>query len=153
MLCLPFLASSARLRVATSPLLLANPQSQPERERLLHLVIGSPEGVRRRSRSRREHRSSIRCMCSDMRSRRRGVRRSPSRSRGFWLRQSKVRCLVCCGANIAWVDGKSPPEFLENLGGFSVMMNSAPSRVVSQGGLSNTRFFRSCRQADVSTSN
>jgi len=46
MLCLPFLASSARQRAATSPLLLANTQSQPERERLLHLVIGSPEGVR-----------------------------------------------------------------------------------------------------------
>ncbi|MCM1983159.1 hypothetical protein [Lyngbya confervoides] len=28
------------------PVLLANTQSQPERERLLHLVIGSPEGVR-----------------------------------------------------------------------------------------------------------
>ncbi len=46
MLCLPFLASSARQRAATSPLLLTNPQSQPERERLLHLVMGSPEGVR-----------------------------------------------------------------------------------------------------------
>jgi len=46
MLCLPFLASSARQRAATSPLLLANTMSQPERERLLHLVIGSPEGVR-----------------------------------------------------------------------------------------------------------
>lgn len=46
MLCLPFLASSAHQRAATSPLLLANPQAQPERERLLHLVIGSPEGVR-----------------------------------------------------------------------------------------------------------
>lgn len=44
MLCLPFLASSARQRAATSPLLLANTQSQSER--LLHLVIGSPEGVR-----------------------------------------------------------------------------------------------------------
>jgi hypothetical protein len=31
--------------------LLANPQAQPERERLLHFVIVSPEGVRRRSRS------------------------------------------------------------------------------------------------------
>jgi hypothetical protein len=29
MLCLPFLASSARQRAATSPLLLANPQAQP----------------------------------------------------------------------------------------------------------------------------
>ena len=28
------------------PVLLANPQAQPGRERLLHLVIGSPEGVR-----------------------------------------------------------------------------------------------------------
>ncbi|MEM1310628.1 MAG: hypothetical protein AAF892_11905 [Cyanobacteria bacterium P01_D01_bin.71] len=46
MLWLPFLASSARQRAAAIPLLLANPQSQPERERLLHLVIGSPEGVR-----------------------------------------------------------------------------------------------------------
>ncbi len=46
MLCLPFLASSARGWEATSPLLLVNPPAQPERERLLHLVIGSPEGVR-----------------------------------------------------------------------------------------------------------
>ncbi|PSN20680.1 hypothetical protein C7271_00925 [filamentous cyanobacterium CCP5] len=46
MLCLPYLLSSARDREATSPLLLANPKTQPERERLLHLVIGSPEGVR-----------------------------------------------------------------------------------------------------------
>ncbi|PSN18757.1 hypothetical protein C7271_10865 [filamentous cyanobacterium CCP5] len=46
MLCRPFLASSAREGEATSPLLLANPKTQPERERLLHLVIGSPEGVR-----------------------------------------------------------------------------------------------------------
>lgn len=46
MLCLPFLASSASQRAASSPLLLANTQSQPERERLLHLVMGSPEGVR-----------------------------------------------------------------------------------------------------------
>ncbi|MBD1872116.1 hypothetical protein H6F75_01350 [Nodosilinea sp. FACHB-131] len=45
MLCLPFLASSARWGVATSPLLLANPNAQPGRERLRHLVIGSPEGV------------------------------------------------------------------------------------------------------------
>jgi hypothetical protein len=37
------------------------------------------------------------------------------------------------------------PGFLENSGGFSVMMHSVPSRVVSQGGLSNTRFLRSCR--------
>jgi len=28
------------------PMSLANLQAQPERERLLHLVIGSPEGVR-----------------------------------------------------------------------------------------------------------
>ncbi|PSN19091.1 hypothetical protein C7271_09145 [filamentous cyanobacterium CCP5] len=46
MLCLPFLASSARAGEATSPLLLTSPKTQPERERLLHLVIGSPEGVR-----------------------------------------------------------------------------------------------------------
>ncbi|MBD2232599.1 hypothetical protein [Phormidium tenue] len=45
MLCLPFLASSARRGVTTSPLLLANPDAQPGRERLRHLVIGSPEGV------------------------------------------------------------------------------------------------------------
>ncbi|MGG6238648.1 hypothetical protein ACQ4N7_08405 [Nodosilinea sp. AN01ver1] len=45
MLCLPFLASSARAGAAT-PLLLANPDLPPERERLRHLVIGSPEGVR-----------------------------------------------------------------------------------------------------------
>jgi hypothetical protein len=32
--------------VSLKPLHLANPQTQPERERLLHLVIGSPEGVR-----------------------------------------------------------------------------------------------------------
>ena len=46
MLCLPFLASSARRGAATRPLLLANPDLPPERERLRHLVIGSPEGVR-----------------------------------------------------------------------------------------------------------
>ncbi|MBD2107009.1 hypothetical protein [Nodosilinea sp. FACHB-13] len=46
MLCLPYLVSSARRGEATSPLLLANPEAQPERERLRHLVIGSPEGVR-----------------------------------------------------------------------------------------------------------
>ncbi|MEM1279046.1 MAG: hypothetical protein AAF892_11160 [Cyanobacteria bacterium P01_D01_bin.71] len=46
MLCVPFLASLARQRAATSPLLLANPPAQPERERLLHLVMGSPAGVR-----------------------------------------------------------------------------------------------------------
>ena len=45
MLCLPFLASSARRGAATSPLLLANAEAQPGRERLRHLVIGSPEGV------------------------------------------------------------------------------------------------------------
>ncbi|WP_052050741.1 hypothetical protein [Leptolyngbya sp. KIOST-1] len=45
MLCLPFLAASARAGAAT-PLLLANPDLPPERERLRHLVIGSPEGVR-----------------------------------------------------------------------------------------------------------
>ena len=46
MLCLPYLVSSARRGEATSPLLLANPEAQPGRERLRHLVIGSPEGVR-----------------------------------------------------------------------------------------------------------
>ena len=46
MLCLPYLVSSAQKREATSPLLLANPEAQPGRERLRHLVIGSPEGVR-----------------------------------------------------------------------------------------------------------
>lgn len=45
MLCLPFLASSARRGAATSPLLLVNPDAQPGRERLRHLVIGSTEGV------------------------------------------------------------------------------------------------------------
>ncbi|MBE9156834.1 hypothetical protein IQ265_08320 [Nodosilinea sp. LEGE 06152] len=46
MLCLPFLASSARGGAATRPpLLLANPKAQPGRERLRHLAIGSPEGV------------------------------------------------------------------------------------------------------------
>ncbi|MBW4483539.1 MAG: hypothetical protein KME14_13430 [Tildeniella torsiva UHER 1998/13D] len=46
MLCLPYLVSSARRGEATSPLLLANPEAQPGRERLRHLVIGPPEGVR-----------------------------------------------------------------------------------------------------------
>ncbi|MBD2230528.1 hypothetical protein [Phormidium tenue] len=46
MLCLPFLVSQARRGEATNPLRLANSQEQPERERLLHLVIGSTEGVR-----------------------------------------------------------------------------------------------------------
>jgi hypothetical protein len=46
MLCLPYLVSSARRGEVTNPLLLANPEVQPERERLRHLVIGSPEGVR-----------------------------------------------------------------------------------------------------------
>lgn len=46
MLCLPFLVSQARRGEATNPLLLANSQDQPERERLLHLVVGSPDGVR-----------------------------------------------------------------------------------------------------------
>ncbi|MGB3309372.1 MAG: hypothetical protein WBG32_05985 [Nodosilinea sp.] len=46
MLCLPYLVSSAQNREATSPLLLANPEAQPGRERLRHLVIGSPDGVR-----------------------------------------------------------------------------------------------------------
>jgi hypothetical protein len=46
MLCLPYLLSSARRGEATSPLLLANPETQSGRERLRHLVIGSPEGVR-----------------------------------------------------------------------------------------------------------
>ena len=46
MLCLPYLVSSARRGEATSPLLLANPEAQPGRERLRYSVIGSPEGVR-----------------------------------------------------------------------------------------------------------
>ncbi|MGG6242798.1 hypothetical protein ACQ4N7_29685 [Nodosilinea sp. AN01ver1] len=46
MLCLPYLLSSARQRQTTSPLLLANSESQPGRDRLRHLIIGSPEGVR-----------------------------------------------------------------------------------------------------------
>ena len=45
MLCLPYLVSSAQRGEATSPLRLANPAAQPGRERLRHLVIGSPEGV------------------------------------------------------------------------------------------------------------
>jgi hypothetical protein len=46
MLCLPYLLSSARQGEAKSPLLLANAEAQPGRERLRHLVIGSPDGVR-----------------------------------------------------------------------------------------------------------
>ncbi|MBW4459819.1 MAG: hypothetical protein KME47_06205 [Nodosilinea sp. WJT8-NPBG4] len=46
MLCLPFLASLARRGEVTNPLLLANSEELPERERLLHLVVGSAEGVR-----------------------------------------------------------------------------------------------------------
>ncbi|WP_051158481.1 hypothetical protein [Nodosilinea nodulosa] len=46
MLCLPYLVSSARRGEATDPLLLANSEAQPGRERLRHLVIGSTEGVR-----------------------------------------------------------------------------------------------------------
>ncbi|WP_017302173.1 hypothetical protein [Nodosilinea nodulosa] len=46
MLCLPYLVALARWGEATNPLLLANSESQPGRERLRHLVIGSPEGVR-----------------------------------------------------------------------------------------------------------
>ncbi|WP_052049478.1 hypothetical protein [Leptolyngbya sp. KIOST-1] len=46
MLCLPYLVALARRGEATNPLLLANPEAQPGRERLRHLVIGSPEGVR-----------------------------------------------------------------------------------------------------------
>jgi hypothetical protein len=46
MLCLPYLLSSAHQGEANSPLLLANADAQPGRERLRHLVIGSPEGVR-----------------------------------------------------------------------------------------------------------
>lgn len=46
MLCLPYLVSSARQGEAKSPLLLANAEAQPGRERLRHLVMGSPEGVR-----------------------------------------------------------------------------------------------------------
>ncbi|MBE9067387.1 hypothetical protein IQ260_12040 [Leptolyngbya cf. ectocarpi LEGE 11479] len=45
MLYLPYV-SSARQGEATSPLLLASPAAQTGRERLRHLVIGSPEGVR-----------------------------------------------------------------------------------------------------------
>jgi len=46
MLCLPYLVALARRGEATNSLLLANPEAQPGRERLRHLVIGSPEGVR-----------------------------------------------------------------------------------------------------------
>jgi hypothetical protein len=47
MLCLPYLLLSARQGEAKSPLLLANAdEAHPGRERLRHLVIGSPEGVR-----------------------------------------------------------------------------------------------------------
>ncbi|PSN12595.1 hypothetical protein C7293_19545 [filamentous cyanobacterium CCT1] len=46
MLCLPYLVALAHRSEATTPLLLANSESQPGRERLRHLVIGSPEGVR-----------------------------------------------------------------------------------------------------------
>jgi hypothetical protein len=40
------LVSSALRGEATSPLLLANPEAQPGRERLQPLVMGSPERVR-----------------------------------------------------------------------------------------------------------
>ncbi|PSN16203.1 hypothetical protein C7271_20380 [filamentous cyanobacterium CCP5] len=46
MVCLQFLASSPADREAAGPLLLTNPAVQPERERLRHLIIGSPAGVR-----------------------------------------------------------------------------------------------------------
>jgi hypothetical protein len=46
MSCLPYLLSSAQPGEAKSPLLLASPDSQPGRERLRHLIIGTPEGVR-----------------------------------------------------------------------------------------------------------
>ncbi|MBD0269106.1 MAG: hypothetical protein ICV77_12535 [Cyanobacteria bacterium Co-bin8] len=46
MLCLPYLLSSAHRGGAANPLMLANPATQPGREPLRHLVIGSPEGVR-----------------------------------------------------------------------------------------------------------
>ncbi|PSN11307.1 hypothetical protein C7293_24835 [filamentous cyanobacterium CCT1] len=46
MLCLPYLVSSARRGQATNPLMLTNSAAQPGRERLRHLVIGSPDGVR-----------------------------------------------------------------------------------------------------------
>ncbi|MGB3137535.1 MAG: hypothetical protein WBG38_12075 [Nodosilinea sp.] len=36
------MASLAKKREATSPLLIANPDAQPRRERLRHLVMGSP---------------------------------------------------------------------------------------------------------------
>lgn len=42
----PYLVSWAQNREATNPLLLANPEAPPGQERLRHLVIGSPEGVR-----------------------------------------------------------------------------------------------------------
>ena len=41
-----YLVSLAQKREATSSLLLANSDAQPGRERLRHLVIGSPDGVR-----------------------------------------------------------------------------------------------------------
>jgi hypothetical protein len=46
MLCLPYLLSSAQPGEATSPLLRGTSAAQPGRERLRHLVIGSPDGVR-----------------------------------------------------------------------------------------------------------
>ena len=45
MLFLPYLPSSAHPGAATSPLLLTNPGSEPGREPLRHLVMGSPKGV------------------------------------------------------------------------------------------------------------
>lgn len=46
MLYVPYVLSSARAGETNSPLLLARPDSQPGRERLRHLIIGSPDGVR-----------------------------------------------------------------------------------------------------------
>ena len=46
MLRLPFMLSSAHQGKVTNLPLLADPDMPPGRERLRHLVIGSPEGVR-----------------------------------------------------------------------------------------------------------
>jgi hypothetical protein len=46
MLCLPYLLSSARSRGRRRVRCCSNAEAQPGRERLRHLVIGSPEGVR-----------------------------------------------------------------------------------------------------------
>ncbi|HEY9880452.1 MAG TPA: hypothetical protein V6D29_18485 [Leptolyngbyaceae cyanobacterium] len=44
MLFLPYLLSAQRGET-TNPFQLANPQAQPGREQLRHLIIGSPQGV------------------------------------------------------------------------------------------------------------